>query len=55
MPNFGRKSFNEVKKVLRELGLDLDMKHIVWPRQSVPVIPRKFDNFFMEINKQKER
>ena len=55
VPNFGRKSFNEVKKVLRELGLDLDMKHIVWPRQSVPVIPRKFDNFFMEINKQKER
>ena len=55
VPNFGRKSFNEVKKVLRELGLDLNMKHIVWPRQSVPVIPRKFDNFFMEINKQKER
>ena len=55
VPNFGRKSFNEVKKVLRELGLDLNMKHIVWPRQSVPVIPRQFDNFFMEINKQKER
>ncbi len=54
VPNFGRKSFNEVKKVLRELGLDLNMKHIVWPRQSVPVIPRKFDNFFMEINEKIE-
>ena len=54
VPNFGRKSFNEVKKVLRELGLHLDMKHIVWPRRSVPVIPRQFDHFFIKINKQKE-
>ena len=54
VPNFGRLSLNEVKKVLRELGLHLDMKHIIWPRKSVPVIPRKFDNFFMEIKKQKE-
>ena len=53
VPNFGRLSLNEVKNVLHNLGLDLDMKHIVWPRQSVPVIPRKFDHFFMEINKQR--
>ena len=53
VPNFGRLSLNEVKNLLHNLGLGLDMKHIVWPRQSVPVIPRKFDHFFMEINKQR--
>ena len=53
VPNFGRLSLNEVKNVLSSLGLYLDMKHVVWPRQSVPVIPRKFDLFFREINKQK--
>ena len=55
VPNFGRLSLNEVKNSLWNLGLDLNMKHIVWPRQSVPVIPRQFDNFFMEINKRKEK
>jgi len=53
VPNFGKISFNEVKNVLQNLGLHLDMKHIVWPRQSVPVIPRQFDSFFIKINKQK--
>ena len=52
VPNFGRLSLNEVKNALWNLGLDLDMKHIVWPRQSVPVIPRQFDNFFMEIEER---
>ena len=55
VPNFGRLSLNEVKNVLSSLGLGLYMKHIIWPRKSVPVIPRKFDNFFMEIKKQEER
>ena len=54
VPNFGRLSLNEVKNSLKNLGLDLNMKHIVWPRQSVPVIPRQFDNFFIKINKQKK-
>ena len=49
VPNFGRLSLNEVKNSLKNLGLDLNMKHIVWPRQSVPVIPRQFDNFFIKI------
>ena len=53
IPNFGRLSLNEVKKALWALGLDLNMKHIVWPRQSVPLIPRQFDDNFIEINKQK--
>ena len=52
VPNFGRLSLNEVKNSLKNLGLDLNMKHIVWPRQSVPVIPRQFDNFFMEIEER---
>ena len=55
VPNFGRLSLNELKNALWNIGLDLDMKHVIWPRQSVPVIPRKFDNFFMEINKRKEK
>ena len=55
VPNFGRLSLNEVKNSLKNLGLDLNMKHIVWPRQSVPVIPRQFDNFFIKINKQEEK
>tara|TARA_R110002072_G_C7669212_1_gene510340 strand:- start:27 stop:452 length:426 start_codon:yes stop_codon:yes gene_type:complete len=53
VPNFGRLSLNEVKNSLWNLGLDLNMKHIVWPRQSVPVIPRQFDNFFIKISDKK--
>tara|TARA_R110000824_G_C14667250_1_gene618609 strand:+ start:44 stop:457 length:414 start_codon:yes stop_codon:yes gene_type:complete len=49
VPNFGRLSLNEVKSALWNLGLDLGMKHIIWPRQSVPVIPKQFDNFFLRI------
>ena len=55
VPNFGRLSLNEVKNSLKNLGLDLNMKHIVWPRQSVPVIPRQFDNFFIKIEDKKNR
>ena len=55
IPNFGRLSLNEVKNALYDLGLNLNMKHIVWPRQSVPLIPRQFDDNFIEINKQEER
>jgi DNA-directed RNA polymerase alpha subunit len=29
-PNFGRKSLNEIKEVLKNLGLELDMD-VVWP------------------------
>ena len=53
IPNFGRLSLNEVKNALWNIGLDLNMKHIVWPRQSVPVIPRQFDNFFIKISDKK--
>ena len=55
VPNFGRLSLNEVKNSLWNIGLDLNMKHIVWPRQSVPVIPRQFDNFFIKIEDKKNR
>ena len=54
VPNFGRLSLNEVKNALHNLGLGLNMKHIVWPRQSVPLIPRRFDDKFMEINEKIE-
>ena len=30
MPNFGRKSLNETKEILKELGLQLDM-NVIWP------------------------
>ena len=48
VPNFGRHSLNEVKERLGDLGLELDMKHIIWPRQSVPVVPKHFDDFLKE-------
>ena len=53
IPNFGRLSLNEVKNALWNIGLDLNMKHVIWPRQSVPLIPRQFDDKFMEINKRR--
>mgnify|MGYP003639117347 FL=1 len=49
VPNFGRLSLNEVKNALWNLGLDLGMKHIIWPRHSIPVIPRQFDDSFLRI------
>ena len=42
-PNFGKHSLNEIKNVLKNLGLYLDMKNIKWPPKSIPFVPVEFD------------
>lgn len=43
MPNFGRKSLNEIKNILKEMGLSLDMHLEGWPPDDMHEIARQFD------------
>lgn len=45
-PNFGRKSLNEIKEVLAQLGLHLGMDVENWPPENVEELARKFDDQF---------
>ena len=40
-PNFGRKSLNEIKEVLANMGLELGMKIEGWPPENIEEIARK--------------
>jgi DNA-directed RNA polymerase subunit alpha len=46
-PNFGRKSLNEVKEVLKNLGLELGMD-VVWPPCIIQHKDKRFFNKEME-------
>ena len=54
-PNFGKKSLNEIILSLNPLGLSLGMKYIMWPRYSVPVIPREYHNFYEKFKYERNR
>jgi len=41
-PNFGRKSLNEIKKVLVPLGLHLGMDVSGWPPQNIEELAKRF-------------
>ena len=43
-PNFGRKSLNEIKEVLNQMGLSLGMEITDWPPDNIEDITRKFDD-----------
>ena len=42
-PNFGRKSLNEIRDVLVQMGLGLGMKLEGWPPENVEELARKLD------------
>lgn len=43
-PNFGRKSLNEIKEVLTQMGLYLGMQVDQWPPENIDDLLRKMDN-----------
>ncbi len=43
-PNFGRKSLNEIKEVLTEMGLGLGMDVPEWPPENIEDLARKLDD-----------
>ncbi|USO01915.1 MAG: DNA-directed RNA polymerase subunit alpha [Alphaproteobacteria bacterium] len=45
-PNFGRKSLNEIKAVLSEMGLDLGMNTPDWPPEDVDALTKKIEEPF---------
>lgn len=45
-PNFGRKSLNEIKEILTQMGLYLGMQIEQWPPENMDELLRKMDNTF---------
>jgi DNA-directed RNA polymerase subunit alpha len=42
-PNFGRKSLNEIKEVLTQMGLYLGMEVPDWPPENIEDIAKKIE------------
>jgi DNA-directed RNA polymerase subunit alpha len=45
-PNFGRKSLNEIKEVLAQMGLHLGMEVPTWPPENIEEMARKLDDHY---------
>ena len=45
-PNFGRKSLNEIKEVLAQMGLHLGMEVPNWPPENIEELAKKLDEPF---------
>jgi DNA-directed RNA polymerase subunit alpha len=45
-PNFGRKSLNEIRTVLAEMGLELGMDVSDWPPENIEELAKKIDEPF---------
>jgi len=45
-PNFGRKSLNEIKEVLSQMGLHLGMEIPDWPPENIEELARKLEDPF---------
>ena len=43
-PNFGRKSLNEIKEVLGNMGLRFGMEVVGWPPENIEEMARKFED-----------
>ncbi len=43
-PNFGRKSLNEIKEVLAQMGLHLGMEVPDWPPDNIEELAKRFDD-----------
>lgn len=45
-PNFGRKSLNEIKEVLTNMGIHLGMQVEGWPPENIEELAKKLDDPF---------
>ncbi|MDP6388543.1 MAG: DNA-directed RNA polymerase subunit alpha C-terminal domain-containing protein, partial [Alphaproteobacteria bacterium] len=45
-PNFGRKSLNEIKEVLTQMGLHLGMEIPTWPPENIEELVKKLEEPF---------
>ncbi len=45
-PNFGRKSLNEIKEVLAQMGLHLGMEVPNWPPENIDELAKKFESHY---------
>ena len=45
-PNFGRKSLNEIKEVLAQMGLNLGMQIQNWPPENIEDLAKKLEEPF---------
>ena len=45
-PNFGRKSLNEIKAVLAEMGLHLGMEVPGWPPENIDELAKRFEDHY---------
>lgn len=46
MPNFGRKSLNEIKKALKPMGLELGLRPSNWPPDNLETMARKNQGYY---------
>ena len=45
-PNFGRKSLNEIKEVLTQMGLHLGMEVVEWPPENIDDLAKQMETDF---------
>jgi len=45
-PNFGRKSLNEIKQVLEDMGLNLGMDIPTWPPENIEDLAKRYDDSY---------
>jgi len=45
-PNFGRKSLNEIKHVMEQMGLHLGMEIPNWPPENIDDLARRLEEPF---------
>jgi DNA-directed RNA polymerase subunit alpha len=45
-PNFGRKSLNEIKEVLAQMGLHLGMEVPGWPPDNIDDLAKRFEDHY---------
>jgi DNA-directed RNA polymerase subunit alpha len=45
-PNFGRKSLNEIKEVLAQMGLHLGMEVTGWPPENIDELAKRFEEHY---------
>jgi DNA-directed RNA polymerase subunit alpha len=45
-PNFGRKSLNEIKEVLAQMGLHLGMEVINWPPENIEDLAKRYEDHY---------
>jgi DNA-directed RNA polymerase subunit alpha len=45
-PNFGRKSLNEIKEVLAQMGLHLGMEVLGWPPENIEELAKRFEEHY---------